>query len=299
MIPFRRIIRDLFGFSRAQINAFLILLPIMAIALFSQPLYHWLYSGTHDMLQDQHAKLDSLVALLEMDSIPEHLKKETGARTFFYFDPNQITRREMDSLGFPRNLSTRIAHYREKGGKFRVKHDLLKIYGVDTAFYQSLYSYINLPEKIEEKRKAPMNVAVAAAIKEFRIDLNLADTTQLKKIKGIGEKLSLRILRYREALGGFADAEQLLEVYGLDSAVVERLVKSSFIDEKYQLRGMNINKGNEKDLAAHPYISVSAAKAIVSYRFQHGDFKQVEDLRKIPMLDAKTIQKITPYLSFN
>lgn len=239
--------------------------------------------------------LDSLVATLEYDSV---IPVQVRTRHYFLFDPNQVTVREMDSLGFPANLSVRIARYREKGGRFRVKNDLLKIYGVDTTFYRSLYSYIRLPEKIERHDVAGNIPEKRITKKTERFDLNLADTSQLKKIKGIGEKLSLRILHYRESLGGFTNMNQLNEVYGLDSAVVNRLIKSSFIEENSSPRRMDINKVAEKDLSAHPYISKSAAKAIVSYRFQHGEFTQVSELRNIPLLDETTIQKITPYLEF-
>jgi competence protein ComEA len=297
MIRFRRIIRDLFGFSRAQINAFVVLLPLMIIILFSQPLVRALYPA-RSVQHDYSSTLDSLVALLEKDSIPVNPTKKVS-RHYFDFNPNDVTVEAMDSLGFPRNLATRIAHYRQKGGEFRVKHDLLKIYGVDTTFYESLYSYIQLPEKITVSQSPRIRYPVTPEKPTVRFDLNLADTAQLKKIKGIGEKLSVRILRYRESLGGFTGASQLLEIYGLDSTVVKTLIKSSFIDTEFQVRRMNINKGNERDLSAHPYISVSAARAIVSYRFQHGDFTAVDDLRKIPVLDEKTIQKITPYLEFN
>jgi competence protein ComEA len=84
----------------------------------------------------------------------------------------------------------------------------------------------------------------------------------------------------------------------LDSAVVKRLLKSSFLSEHFSPRRINVNTATERDLSIHPYLPVSAAKAIVSYRFQHGDLTSVEDLRKIPILDEKTIQKITPYLEF-
>jgi competence protein ComEA len=297
MIRFRRIIRDLFGFSRAQINAFIVLLPLMIIILFSQPLVSAFYP-TRSVQHDYSTTLDSLVALLEKDSLSVNPTKKV-LRHYFDFNPNDVTLEAMDSLGFPRNLATRIAHYRQKGGEFRVKHDLLKIYGVDTTFYESLYSYIQLPEKITVSHSPLIRYPVTPEKRTVRFDLNLADTAQLKKIKGIGEKLSVRILRYRESLGGFTAASQLLEIYGLDSTVVKTLIKSSFIDTEFQVRRMNINKGNERDLSAHPYISVSAARAIVSYRFQHGDFTAVDDLRKIPALDEKTIQKITPYLEFN
>jgi len=85
--------------------------------------------------------------------------------------------------------------------------------------------------------------------------------------------------------------EQVLEVYGLDSAVVSRVVKASYVQKEFQPRKLNINTADEKELAAHPYLRKTAARSIVAYRFQHGEFKALVDLGKIHTLDPKTIEK--------
>ena len=90
---------------------------------------------------------------------------------------------------------------------------------------------------------------------------------------------------------------QVLEVYGLDTAVVNRLAKASYVKSDFQPRKLNINTAEEPQLAAHPYFRKAAAKSIVAYRFQHGEFNALDDLGKIRSLDVKTIEKITPYLT--
>ena len=131
-----------------------------------------------------------------------------------------------------------------------------------------------------------------------KFDLNNADTSQLKKIYGIGDKLSMRILKYRDVLGGFVDMDQLKEVYGLDSLVIDRLIENSTIQNEFQPKKININTASEKQLSTHPYLN-KVAKAIISYRFQHGDFKAVEDIRNVSSLDEKSVQRIIPYLKVN
>lgn len=311
MFRLHRLIRDFFGFSRAQVNAFLLLLPLMAIAIFSEPVYHWWISTRPRDFTRDRAMLDSMICVWEKDipdtsyggqrSVPvegvEPVRTKSG---FFRFDPNTVTEAEMTSLGFSAALSGRIAHYRQKGGKFRVRSDLRKMYGMDPAFYDAIYPYIKLPDNVPEKTAEKKLFAVEKESEKNNLpfDLNVADTAQLKTIRGIGEKLSMRIIRYRDALGGFVSKDQVAEIYGLDSVVVNRLVKRSFLAENFNPRRIDINKATERELSVHPYLSVSAAKGIVSYRFQHGDLGSVQDLRKIPVLDDKTIQKITPYLEF-
>jgi len=47
------------------------------------------------------------------------------------------------------------------------------------------------------------------------LDINTADSADLEQLPGIGEKLSARIIKYREKLGGYIDVQQLKEVYGM------------------------------------------------------------------------------------
>lgn len=49
------------------------------------------------------------------------------------------------------------------------------------------------------------------------IDLNRADTTELKKIPGIGIGIARAIVAYRNQLGGFYDVGQLQELKWITS----------------------------------------------------------------------------------
>jgi len=294
-----RWIRNFFGFSRSQTNAFIILLPLLALIIFSAPAYRWWISHRPRDFSKDKQTLDSLITLWDTNADTTIMRQADplAASTFFAFDPNEISEADFQRLGFSKNLSTRITHYRQKGGKFRVKADLLRIYGMDSALYAQLIPFIRLPEKLDKPGEVRTRATVHKAERKL-FDLNRADTAQFKAIYGIGEKLSLRIVRYRDVLGGFVNMEQLSEVYGLDSIVVNKLMNASFIEENFQPRRVYINKSTEKELAVHPYLKGTAARAIVAYRFQHGEFRSVDDLQNIQSIDAETIRKIAPYLEF-
>lgn len=129
-----------------------------------------------------------------------------------------------------------------------------------------------------------------------KFDLNLADTTQLKSIYGIGPVIARRIVAYRSSLGGFIMHGQLYEVWGLDSTVVSRLADKSVIAPDFTPVKLPINHCGEQELARHPYLRTKLARAIVSYRLQHGSFQAVDDLTKIAALDEKAFQRIKPYI---
>jgi competence protein ComEA len=288
-------IRNFFGFSKTETNGFVLLLVIISIALFSKPVYHvWISNRPVDFSKERKT-LDSLTAQWELQKIETNTIPidEEIAVTFFEFNPNTVTAEELKALGFSERLKKGLINYRTKGGEFRIKSDLKKLYGMDPAFYESLYSFIQLPEKITYEKAAVSE----SKKKSEAFNLNEADTIQLQKIYGIGSVLANRIVKYRERLGGFINADQVREVYGLDSVVIKQILKASFLDENFTPRKININTADETLLSAHPYFSKKSARAIVTYRFQHQKYQSIDDLRKIELLDQQTINKIYPYVT--
>src|SRR5688572_12802903 len=64
---------------------------------------------------------------------------------FFKFNPNTVTADELKALGFSERLKKGLLNYRAKGGVFRIKSDVKKLYGMDSVFYKKLYPFIQLP----------------------------------------------------------------------------------------------------------------------------------------------------------
>ena len=55
------------------------------------------------------------------------------------------------------------------------------------------------------------------------VDINLADSSELEKLPGIGFKLASRIIKYRMLLGGYIKIEQVKEVYGITEETYEKI----------------------------------------------------------------------------
>jgi competence ComEA-like helix-hairpin-helix protein len=290
----RKIVRNFFGFSRTETNGFLVLMPLMIFVIFSEPLYRNWRSQTPIELKDETHKLDSLVQLMAMTQTEA---SSSLAPVLFPFDPNKATQSELTSLGFSKTLASRIENYRNKGGEFRIKKDLLRLYGMDSSLYAQLYPYMLLPESLVKREKFVTEKKNVAKIEKIKTDLNQADTAALKEVYGIGEKLSLRIINYRNSLGGFIQTSQLKEVYGLDSMVVNRILKNFFIPDVVEPTKININTASEEVLAKHPYIKYKNAKAIVAFRYQHKAFNELDELLNIKVIDQNTFDKIKPYLT--
>ena len=286
-------IRNIFGFSRAEANGLIILLPLMLLVIFSQPIYRRMVGDPPLEFDENQSKIDSLVAIWDFNPI-EYAEEHPR----FAFDPNTCTREEFDSLGFPNFLSDRIINYRSKGGRFYHAADLLKIYGMDTAFYETVRPYILIQARPSTELKTTIDPTESGKKNEVLIsfDINKADTTELKRLKGIGTVLASRIVKYRNMLGGFHDFSQIYEVYGLDSMVVKEIVSHSFISNDFIPKQLNINKASERDFSQHPYIKYKLAKTIIAYRFQHGSFAEIDDLLKIDLIDLEQLNKVRPAL---
>jgi competence protein ComEA len=299
MHRFRSWVRAFFGFSRHETNAFVILLPLMLVAIIIIPTYKNLVGSTQPDYSKEIKELDSIVAYLkvrEKSNAPESGHEMTLSR----FNPNTATSEELTRLGFSEKTAQRLENYRSKGGKFIIKSDLLKLYGMDTLLYKNIYPYIDLPEVKPEFKKDnyPIPIAKQNSIIE-KFDLNLADSMQLISIYGIGSKLSARIIAYRNSLGGFIKMTQLYEVYGLDSATIKQVANKAYISDNFQPRLLSINSATEKELARHPYIRYKLAKVITTYRFQHGNFSSLDELRNIELMNEQDIDKAKPYLTIN
>jgi len=253
--------------------------------------------------------LDSLFALLpaeenfEQDDYPhESFQVVSNNRIaelhLHSFDPNKVAEKEWVSMGLPLEAFRSLDRYRSKGGKIRVPEQMMKVRRLDSSIARQLVSLVKIDSSLMPARKQMSFVARAPKLPEPRFDINLADSNQLKKVFGIGSKTAARILRYRDNLGGFLRMDQLYEVFGLDSLVIEDLMEKSFLSNKPEIKTLNPNTATEEELSLHPYIRRNLARLIVRYRNQHPPYSKPEDLLGIRLIRPEQVEKIRPYLRF-
>lgn len=304
-----RYIRNFFGFTRGEARGFSVMALLLVLVYGGWFIWSLFPTEPYHPSTDQR-ELDSLVSLLKAKDTVSSFSANSIAdqqlpleRELFFFDPNTVSHDSLLLLGFPPQLARRLLNYREKGGQFRKDTDLLKLYGIEQRLYQTLEPWIQLPQKSFERKKRQQfaftekpDKAIAETRKPF--DLNKCDSLQLLSVKGIGPVLSSRILKFREALGGFVAADQLREVWGLTPEVADAVLERAFVPEGEPQRMLPINTADVAGLARHPYVDRRQAEAIVAYRLQNGDFQKPEDLLHIHTLDENFIIKLKPYLQF-
>ncbi|GAB3013117.1 hypothetical protein GCM10027284_35980 [Cyclobacterium sediminis] len=222
-----------------------------------------------------------------------------------------FTRREMRGFVFvipTLGLLYAVPYFIERYNRSVSRAMYMKYIAENKAFFssKSTFSQVSQEEKSKqpqkEERKEGANVAGPRLTKPSQPVFNQlsfpeVSAIELQMVQGVGPVLSARISEYRANLGGFHRPEQLLEVYGVDEALAEKIY-STFVFEPRITSKININQADFKQLIQHPYIDYGATKVILAYRNQHGAFGSAEDLLKIKIFNRPWVDRVAPYLSF-
>jgi DNA uptake protein ComE-like DNA-binding protein len=155
--------------------------------------------------------------------------------------------------------------------------------------------YLNYPLKYKQRSYDSLNSHPVPAREILIIELNSADTFDLQRLNGIGPAFARRIVRYRERLGGFTDKSQVREVFGMDTARYD-LISGHLTVNPDSVHRINLNTVTFKELLSHPYFPFEITKAIMMYRKDHKQFRDISELRNIPLIDDSVFMKINAYL---
>jgi len=308
--------RDFFRFNKRERNGVIVFLGIIGILL--------LYLNISAVFVEKEvvdfSKFDSAVnalnaSLEKIEAVDDNpVKKETNGTIakseeskieHFNFNPNGLSVSDWKKLGLTEKQIKTIKKYESKGGVFKKKEDLKKIYGITAEQYFDLEPYIQIYSvSIENKEDKDItlvfkngkveNSSTPAKHKNQQIDLNTADSITLLSIKGIGPFFAKSIIKYRNQLGGFVAKEQLMEIWKMDKEKYETIENDVAVDVSI-VRKIKINSCSLDELK-HPYLKWNQINGIINYRQKHGKFKTIDEIRNTDLVDEETIRKIAPYL---
>lgn len=211
--------------------------------------------------------------------------------TPFPFNPNNLSVELWKEMGLTEKQIKSIKNFESKGGKFKTKEDLKKMYSISAEEYAILEPYITIPVDTISKSSVK-KIKFAQAVME----INSADSLELQKIPGIGMALARRIVQHREKLGGFYNVNQLEEIFGIDSLKFSK-IRTYFTLDKSKVKLLNINTAEVKDMVKHPYLDLYMAKSIVVHRKKIGRYTSVTQIRDAALIYDELYQKLIPYLT--
>ncbi len=244
-------------------------------------------------------------------------KKETRiAADLQPFDPNALDQAGWIALGLSERQAAGIMRYVDRGGRFRSKADVAKMYSIEPDQFAQLEPFILLPDSAaprsyeRENKQWPTHERWERSDSSDRryaerkevvvVEVNTADTLLLAEVRGIGPAFARGIVKYREKLGGYVSLDQLSEVFVLkDKPDAVAKLKDLLVLDPLMVRRININTCSEEELSSHPYMwkKWSIARAIIAYRTLHGAFATVEGVKACLVVDEELYRKLAPYLT--
>ena len=212
------------------------------------------------------------------------------------FDPNTLDAAGFMALGFSEAQAGVIMRYRASLGGFRTAEDFGRSYVVAPEMFARLRPYIMI---------APVNKKATPATEKKPerklVELNGADSTELRSVSGIGGVLVVRIMDYRERLGGYVRVEQLAEIPGVTQENYERIRQQIFVDS-CKIQKIDINFAPHQSvvdaLGGHPYITAQGLRKLLKNRQLKGGWRTIGDMADENIVTPEQAARLAPYLIF-
>lgn len=220
--------------------------------------------------------------------------------TIYPFNPNFITDFKGYKLGMSVEEIDRLLAYRKQNKFVNSASEFQAVTKVSDSLLNAISPYFKFPDWVKNKKEYTTSTAKSTFNKPEKIvvvDINQATKADLMKVYGIGDKISDRILEYKNKLGAFVSMEQLDDVWGLSPEVIAKLNQNFEVKSTTGIRKININSASIKELSQFPFFKYALAKEIVVFRSMNGDIK-TEDLSKIKGFPVDKIKIIALYLEF-
>ena len=303
--------KDFFYYSRSERRAVLFLLTLIVLLLAAIIIYSKRDNVPLGLIENV-AEVDSFLgdvqrmkkqSLKSGEDSDNHPSKVVG---LFEFNPNLADSIEFFRLGLSPYVIKNVLKYRAKGGRFKTPASFAKIYGLSPEQYADLEPYIRIPEEepinreplfsyqVDTLHKDPRKPYPEKYAKGTQVDVNMADTLELKKIPGIGSAIARNIVVYRQRLGGFCDLRQLLEVRFFTPDLLEWFVLGDSSVSKIRVNHESLDK-----LRAHPYLNFYQAKVILEHRKKRGEIKSLSQLSLYEEFTEKDLNRLSAYFSFD
>ena len=306
-------LKDFFYLQRNDRQAIIIIISIIVLAMTLVIVIGNSYQET-----EPNAALHSDTIHVRKIGTKEHpiyYKVDEAIHELFPFDPNTADSTQLLKLGLSPWQVRNIYHYRAKGGIYRNPKDFARLFGLTKKQFETLEPYIQISDDYkpasdfygneyhQEKHSeyAPKEMEQEKPVYNYphklklgqHIAINSADTTELQQIPGIGKSYAKAITRYREELGGFASAQQLLEIEGIPESALQFITVDANVIKKMDINHLSLNQ-----LRHHPYINFYQAKAICDYRRLRGPLKSLQELKLLKDFPPAEIERLQPYISF-
>ena len=272
-------------FNRSQRRGILLLLSIVflgQIVIWSFNNIESISNESSEIPPDLQQQYDSLKKLALQKREPK----------IYPFNPNYLSDYKGYFLGLTPEQIDKVTAFRQSGRYFQSKQEFKQVAGLSDSLFQKLLPYIKIPD-FKFKNNSFQNKRKSLTTN----DINLATAVDLQIINGVGPVLSNRIVKYRNAVGGFKDWYQLQKVYGLEPQVIAKIkqkfvLKTSTKPIEKAVVKKPINMATADDLQQVYGIGEKLAGRIIKYRESIGGFAIKEQINAVYGLRPETIEQL-------
>ena len=245
---------------------------------------------------------------------PKH-PKPSSAIILQPFDPNTADSTLLVTVGLKPYMARNLIRYRQAGKIFRSPDDLRTLYGMNDSLFASLQPYIQIDTTFVGLHRSVIGsspghyrsvylsttgddtifASYSHPKRDTIIELNTADTASLQFIRGIGLYTAIRIVQYRELLGGYYSVNQLYEITDIPAARTDSLLPHLTVDTSLIIP-VPVNRASVKRLYRHPYITYRQAEQLYDLRRRSIRLLSMDELSGI--FTADELRRLMPYLQF-
>jgi len=286
--------------SRERVAVFGLLIVIILVQTF----YYFL-DFTEKNVFVNSKKEEILAFQKEIDSL-KLIEIEKRKPKIYPFNPSFITDYKGYKLGMNIKEIDKLHAFRKKGKYINSVKQFQEVTGISDSLLSVISPYFKFPDWVVKKQSRKNSRTIESensssnpkekVFPDSKIDLNLATSEQLQKIRGIGAKLAERILKYRKVLHGYSFDNQLYEVWYLDKEVADKVMEHFTVYTKPTINKINVNTATFKQVLHLPYIDYKLTKKIFNLRDELAEIQSLEELKKIDSFPIDKFDRISLYL---
>lgn len=284
-----------FKFSKGQRNGIFLLLTFIIVF---QCIYFFV-DFSSDNIKVNQKELNLFQQ--EIDSL-KLIEIENNKPKIYPFNPNYITDYKGYTLGMTNEEIDRLLKFRETNKWVNSAKEFQGVTKISDSLLGAISPFFKFPDWVTKPKPNTFTYQNNNTPKTYddKIDLNTATVSQLRKVNGIGEKLSQRIINYRNKfIGGFIANVQLKDVYGLTPEVIDRVLNEFTVKTPRQILKYNLNIVTRDQLVTIQYIDYELAYEIIEQRTLREGYKSIEELTKVKGFPVNKIEIIKLYLTLD
>lgn len=289
------VLKSHFKFSRKQRNGIFLLLLLIVIV---QGLYFFVNSASNEVSINQ-SELE--IFQNEVDSL-RVVEIENRKPKIYPFNPNYITDYKGYTLGMTSEEIDRLFRFRKQNKWVNSAKEFQSVTKISDSLLAIISPFFKFPDWVTNPKPKHSFVSYGNTEKTYeqKLDLNTATINQLRRVNGIGEKLSQRIIDFRNKfIGGFIDNVQLQDVYGLTPEVIERINNEFIVKTPRQIVKVKLNSATIEELVTIQHIDYELAYEIIEQRTLREGYKSFDELTKVKGFPIEKIEIIKLYLTLN